>query len=124
MTMPKILIIEDVEMNLDLLVQLLEEDYALVTAGDGVAGLEAARRERPDAILMDLSLPLMDGWELARRLKDDPALAAIPLVALTAHAMRGDEERALAAGCDGYLAKPVDEDALFALLARVTGIAA
>ena len=116
--MRKVLIIEDVAANTDLLVQLLEDDYALVTASDGAAGLLAAARERPDLILVDLSLPVVDGWEVARRLKADPDLKHIPVIALTAHAMRGDERRALAAGCDDYLAKPLDEDALFAKIRR------
>jgi two-component system cell cycle response regulator DivK len=117
----KILIVEDVEYNRDLLVQLLEEDYEVVTAADGAAGLEAAARERPDLILMDLSLPGVDGWEATRRLKAGPETEAIPVIALTAHAMQGDEERARACGCDDYLTKPIDEDALFAKLARLLG---
>ena len=119
--MKKVLIVEDVAMNLDLLVQLLEEDYGIATAEDGAAGLEAARRERPDLILLDLSLPVVDGWEVARRLKADPALRHIPLIALTAHAMHGDEARARASGCDDYLSKPIDEDLLFAKLRRHLG---
>ena len=111
--MKTILIVEDVEMNRDLLVQLLEDDYALLTAGDGEAGVKLAEKHRPDLILMDLSLPGIDGWEATRRLKASPATCSIPIVALTAHAMQGDDERALAAGCDGYLSKPVDEDLLF-----------
>jgi two-component system cell cycle response regulator DivK len=116
--MKKVLIVEDVEINTDLLIQLLEDDYQIVTAADGAAGLEAARRERPDIILLDLSLPVIDGWEVTRRLKDDPALRQIPVIALTAHAMSGDEDKARASGCDDYLSKPIDEDLLFAKLAR------
>jgi CheY-like chemotaxis protein len=119
--MRRILIVEDVEYNRDLLVQLLEEEYEVVTAGDGAAGLEAAARERPDVILMDLSLPGIDGWEATRRLKARPETATIPVIALTAHAMQGDEERARACGCDDYLTKPIDEDQLFAKLARLLG---
>ncbi|HSA82968.1 MAG TPA: response regulator [Geminicoccaceae bacterium] len=119
--MSKILIVEDVEYNRDLLVQLLEEDYEIVTAADGGAGIEAAARHRPDVILMDLSLPGIDGWEATRRLKTLPETAAIPVIALTAHAMQGDEERARACGCDDYLTKPIDEDQLFAKLARLLG---
>ena len=111
--MKKILIIEDVEYNKDLLVQLLEDDYEIVTADDGAAGLALAAREKPDLILMDLSLPVIDGWEATRRLKADPVLTDIPVIALTAHAMHGDEERARACGCDDYIAKPIDEDQLF-----------
>jgi two-component system, cell cycle response regulator DivK len=117
--MKKILIVEDVEYNRDLLVQLLEEEYEVVTAADGAAGIDAAARHRPDVILMDLSLPGIDGWEATRRLKARPDTAAIPVIALTAHAMQGDEERARACGCDDYLTKPIDEDQLFTRLARL-----
>jgi two-component system, cell cycle response regulator DivK len=113
------LIVEDVELNRDLLVQLLEDDYEISTAVDGASGLEAAARLRPDLILMDLSLPVIDGWEASRRLKADPALRHIPVIALTAHAMQGDEAKARACGCDDYLAKPIDEALLFEKLGRV-----
>ena len=111
--MSKILIVEDVEFNVDLLVQILEEDYSLVIAQDGAAGLEMAEKERPDLILMDMSLPVVDGWEATRRLKADKRLESIPVIALTAHAMQGDKERALGCGCQDYLSKPIDEDLLF-----------
>ena len=111
--MAKILIVEDVEFNRDLLVQLLEDEYDIVTAEDGAQGIEMARSERPDLILMDMSLPVVDGWEATRRIKADADIAAIPVLALTAHAMRGDEEKARACGCDDYLTKPIDEDLLF-----------
>ena len=117
----KILIVEDVEYNRDLLVQLLEDEYEILTAADGAAGIEAAARERPDLILMDLSLPGVDGWEATRRLKAQTATEAIPVIALTAHAMQGDEERARSCGCDDYLTKPIDEDQLFATVARLLG---
>jgi two-component system, cell cycle response regulator DivK len=117
--MRKILIVEDVEYNRDLLVQLLEEEYEILTAADGAAGIEAAAQNRPDLILMDLSLPGVDGWEATRRLKARSETEAIPVIALTAHAMQGDEERARACGCDDYLTKPIDEDQLFAKLARL-----
>jgi two-component system cell cycle response regulator DivK len=120
--MKRVLIIEDVEINTDLLIQLLEDDYELVTAADGAAGVEAAGRTRPDVILMDLSLPVIDGWEATRRLKADPDLRHIPVIALTAHAMRGDEEKALAAGCDDYLTKPIDEDILVKKLHWILGV--
>ncbi len=116
--MRRILVVEDVELNRDLLVQLLEDEYEVLTAADGAAGVELARRERPDLILMDLSLPVVDGWEATRRLKAEEATRAIPVIALTAHAMRGDEERARTCGCDDYLTKPIDEDRLFERLAR------
>jgi CheY-like chemotaxis protein len=117
----KILIVEDVEYNRDLLVQLLEDEYEVVTAADGAAGIEAAARERPDLILMDLSLPGVDGWEATRRLKARQETESIPVIALTAHAMQGDEERARACGCDDYLTKPIDEDQLFDKLTRLLG---
>jgi CheY-like chemotaxis protein len=117
----RILIVEDVEYNRDLLVQLLEDEYEILTAADGAAGIEVAARHRPDLILMDLSLPEVDGWEATRRLKASPETAGIPVIALTAHAMQGDEERARACGCDDYLTKPIDEDQLFATLARLLG---
>ena len=99
---------EDVELNRDLLVQLLEDDYEILTAADGKAGLEAAARMGPDLILMDLSLPVIDGWEATRRLKADAELRHIPVIALSAHAMAGDREKALEAGCEDYDTKPVD----------------
>ena len=110
--MKKILIIEDVAFNLDLLVQLLEDDYQLVTAGDGEKGIELAKNESPDLILMDMSLPVVDGWEATRRIKSDAASKKIPVIGLSAHAMDGDREKALASGCDEYLTKPIDEDLL------------
>lgn len=116
--MKKILIVEDVEFNRDLLMQILDEDYAVVTADDGAAGVAKVAAERPDLVLMDLSLPVIDGWEATRRIKADPSTASIPVIALTAHAMSGDEEKAKAAGCDDFLTKPVDEDLLFAALRR------
>ena len=119
--MKRILIVEDVEANRDLLVQLLEEEYTLSIAVNGAEGLAVATRDRPDLILMDLSLPVLDGWEAIRRLKSDAALAQIPVVALTAHAMRGDEEKARAVGCNDFLTKPIDEDVLFATLRRWLG---
>jgi CheY-like chemotaxis protein len=119
--MKKILIVEDVELNRDLLTQLLEEDYGLVFAADGAAGVATAASEHPELILMDLSLPVIDGWEATRRIKADPATMRIPVVALTAHAMSDDEAKAKAAGCDDFLTKPVDENLLFAKLRRWLG---
>ena len=117
----KILIVEDVELNRDLLVQLLEEDYDLLTAEDGVAAIRLAEAESPDLILMDMSLPVMDGWEATRALKGRDDLKRIPVIALTAHAMRGDDEKARAAGCDDYLTKPIDEDRLFEKITQFLG---
>lgn len=116
--MKHILIVEDVELNRDLLTQLLEDEYQLTLAVDGADGLERAAESRPDLILMDLSLPVIDGWEAIRRLKRDANLASIPIVALTAHAMSGDEERAREAGCNDFLTKPLNEDLLFAKLRK------
>ena len=119
--MKKILIVEDLALNVDLLTQLLEGDYELVVAGDGAQGVALAERERPDLILMDMSLPVMDGWEATRRLKADPALTHIPVIGLSAHAMSGDVEKALAAGCSDYLTKPINDDLLFEKLKRLLG---
>jgi CheY-like chemotaxis protein len=119
--MKKILVVEDVDFNRDLLVQLLEDDYEVIEAVNGQEGVELAEREGPDLILMDLSLPVMDGWEATRQLKANDNLRSIPVIALTAHAMKGDEERALAAGCDDYLVKPLDEDELIAKIQKYLG---
>ena len=110
--MKKILVIEDVDFNRDLVVQLLEDRYQVIEAVNGQEGVSIAEKEKPELILMDLSLPVMDGWEATRVLKANSELRSIPVIALTAHAMKGDEEKALAAGCDDYLVKPIDEDEL------------
>src|SRR5262245_17126006 len=107
--MKKILIVEDAELNLDLLTQLLEDEYELVAAEDGARGVALAEQEQPDLILMDISLPVLDGYEATRRIKANPSLSHIPVIALTAHVMSGDQERALAAGCDDYLTKPLND---------------
>ncbi len=117
--MKTILLIEDVEDNRDLVVQILESEYSVVEARDGQEGLEKARATQPHLILLDLGLPKMDGWEAARRLKADPALKAIPIIALTAFAMEGDEARALEAGCNAYVAKPILPKDLRAHVRRV-----
>jgi len=119
--MKKVLVVEDVEFNRDLLVQLLEDDYQVLTAVDGAEGLAVAERERPDLVLMDLSLPVMDGWEATRRLKAHPALKDVPVIALSAHAMIGDEDRARQAGCDDYLSKPLNDVLLFAKITKFLG---
>jgi CheY-like chemotaxis protein len=107
--MPTILIVEDNELNRDMLTRRLERrGYQTLIAVDGEQGLDVARRSLPNLILMDMSLPLMDGWEATRRLKNAPETSNIPIVALTAHAMSGDRERALEAGCDEYDTKPVE----------------
>lgn len=107
--MTTILLVEDHEMNRDLLRRRLErQGYQVLEAADGMQAVVAAQCERPALILMDLSLPSVDGWEAARLLKQDPQTAPIPIIALTAHAMSGDRDRALIAGCDDYDTKPID----------------
>ncbi|MEO7242998.1 MAG: response regulator [Variovorax sp.] len=111
--MAKILLVEDNEMNRDMLSRrLIRRGFEVVIASDGAEALEAAALERPDLILMDMSLPTLDGWEAARRLKADATLCGIPVIALTAHAMSGDRERAIEAGCDEFDTKPVELERL------------
>ena len=107
--MPKLLLVEDNEMNRDMLSRRLErKGFEIMLAVDGLNGVEMARQNAPDLILMDMSLPLLDGWEATRRLKSDDATRPIPIIALTAHAMSSDRDKALEAGCDDYDTKPVD----------------
>jgi CheY-like chemotaxis protein len=107
--MAKILLVEDNEMNLDMLSRrLVRQGFEVISAQDGAAGVAKAGAEKPALILMDMSLPVIDGWEATRRLKADPATRAIPVIALTAHAMAEDREKALAAGCDDYDTKPIE----------------
>jgi two-component system cell cycle response regulator DivK len=107
--MSRILLVEDNEMNRDMLSRRLErKQYEVIIAIDGQAGVNMASSESPDLILMDLSLPVIDGWEATRQIKANPGTQSIPVIALTAHAMAGDEEKALAAGCDDYDTKPVN----------------
>jgi CheY-like chemotaxis protein len=107
--MSKILLVEDNEMNRDMLSRrLARKEFEVVIAVDGQAGIDMAASESPDLILMDLSLPVIDGWEATRQIKADPATQSIPVIALTAHAMTGDEQKALEAGCDDYDTKPVN----------------
>ena len=107
--MAKILVVEDNEMNRDMLTRRLQRrGYEVVTAVDGAQGLAMAQSERPALILMDISLPVLDGWEATRRLKMVPETKSIPVVALTAHAMSGDRERCIDAGCDDFDTKPVE----------------
>jgi CheY-like chemotaxis protein len=104
----RILIVEDVEDNRELLVQFFQDQHETYEAVDGREGVALAQRLRPDLVLLDLSLPEIDGWQVASILKADARTQAIPIIAITAHAMVGDEEKALHAGCDAYLSKPVD----------------
>jgi CheY-like chemotaxis protein len=107
--MARILLVEDNEMNRDMLSRRLgKKGYEVVIAVDGQEGVDMASSENPDIILLDMSLPVMDGWEAARRLKGDAATSSIPIIALTAHAMAGDREKCLEAGCEDYDTKPVE----------------
>lgn len=107
--MAKILLVEDNEMNRDMLSRrLIKRGFEVVIAVDGQAGLDAARSDLPDLILLDMSLPVMDGWTAAGHLKGDDSTSAVPIIALTAHALAGDREKAMDAGCDDYDTKPID----------------
>jgi two-component system, cell cycle response regulator DivK len=107
--MPRILLVEDNEMNRDMLSRrLARKKYEVLIAVDGKEGVEMATSEAPDLILMDMSLPVVDGWEATRRIKANSETEAIPVIALTAHAMSGDREKALEAGCDDYDTKPIE----------------
>lgn len=105
----RILVVEDNTDNMTLITDVLTSlQYEVLSARDGQEGVDAARSQRPDLILMDMSLPKLDGWEATRRIKADPELKAIPVIALTAHAMLGDRDKALEAGCNDYLSKPIN----------------
>ena len=120
--MSKILLVEDNEMNRDMLSRrLTRRGYDVVMAVDGAEGVRMAATERPTIILMDMSLPGLDGWEATRQLKAAPATRAIPIIALTAHAMSGDREKALQAGCDDFDTKPVDLPRLLAKIEALLG---
>jgi CheY-like chemotaxis protein len=118
----KILLVEDNEMNRDMLSRRLQRrGYEVLTAVDGETGLALTRSHVPALVLMDMSLPGIDGWEATRQLKADPATRAIPVIALTAHAMAGDREKSLAAGCDDFDTKPIDLDRLLGKIAALLG---
>jgi CheY-like chemotaxis protein len=121
--MPRVLYVEDNDDNVYMLKMRLEleDGFEVLVAGDGAAGLAIAAAERPDLILMDLNLPVVDGWEATRRLRADPGTRTIPIIALTAHAMAGDRERALAAGCDEFDTKPIDLERLLEKIRAVLG---
>jgi len=122
MRMSKILLVEDNEMNRDMLSRRLErKGFEVVMAVDGQAGIDMASSASPDLILMDLSLPIIDGWEATRRIKADSATQNIPVIALTAHAMTGDEEKAREAGCDDYDTKPVNLNRLLEKIGNLLG---
>ncbi len=117
--MKTILIVEDIDLNVDLLTQILEDAYDILVAGDGAQGVALTEREHPDLVLMDISLPVMDGYEATRRIRK--IFPRLPIIGLSAHAMHGDDEKARAAGCTDYLTKPVDEDRLLETLKRYLG---
>jgi len=117
--MKTILIVEDIELNVDLLTQLLEDDYNILVAKDGAQGVELTERHKPDLVLMDISLPIMDGYEATRNIRK--TFQSLPIIGLSAHAMQGDDEKAKAAGCTDYLTKPVDEDLLLKKLKEYLG---
>lgn len=120
--MPRILLVEDNEMNRDMLSRrLTRKKYEVLIAVDGAEGVEKAGSEGPDLILMDMSLPVIDGWEATRQLKASPETQAIPVIALTAHAMAGDREKALEAGCDDYDTKPIELPRLLAKMEALLG---
>ena len=118
--MAKILLVEDNEMNRDMLSRrLTRKGFDVIVAADGIEGLSLAASERPDLILMDMSLPVMDGWEATRRIKAAPETNHIPVIALTAHAMLDDREKALEAGCDDYDTKPIELERLLEKIGRL-----
>jgi len=120
--MPKILLIEDNEMNRDMLSRRLQrKGFDVDIAVDGEQGLEAISKNRPDLILMDMSLPVLDGWEATRRLKANPDTREIPIIGLSAHAMAGDREKAMKAGCDDYDTKPVEMPRLLGKMLEYLG---
>jgi len=122
--MTKVLLVEDNEMNRDMLSRrLIRRGFQVVFAMDGQHGIDLAHSERPDIILMDMSLPVIDGWEATRRLKADDATRSVPVIGLTAHAMSGDREKAIEAGCDDYDTKPVELDRLIGKIERLLGTA-
>ena len=123
--MKRILVVEDNELNRDVLSRLLtRRGYTVLLALDGFQGLDLARTAQPDLILMDLGMPDLDGWECSRRLKRDQQTAGIPIIALTAHAMLGDREKAIDAGCDEFDTKPIDFDGLIQKMDRLLQIPA
>ena len=121
--MKKILLVEDNEINADMLTRrLTRRGFTVVWAADGLQAISAALREQPDVVLMDMSLPEIDGWEATRRLKQDPTTAHIPVIALTAHAMVSDREKSLDAGCSEFETKPVDLERLLGKIASLTAL--
>ena len=121
--MTKVLLVEDNEISRDMLSRrLIRRGFEVIFAVDGKQGVDAARREKPDIILMDMSLPIMDGWEATRCVKSDDATRGVPVIGLTARAMSGDREKAIEAGCDDYDTKPVELDRLIGKIERLLGL--
>ncbi len=114
----RILLVEDSELNRDLIVQLLADEFDVLVAVDGEEGVRKAVQEKPDLVLMDLALPVLDGWEATRKIKSYQELKQIPVIAITSRAMIGEEKKAREVGCDDYLTKPIDEDALIAAIRK------
>ncbi len=112
MSKKRILVVDDVDLNRDLMVQLLETEFEVLVAVNGEEAIRKAEQEKPDLIIMDLRMPVLDGWEATRRIKANKDLNQIPIIAFTSHAMVGEEVKAREAGCDDYLTKPIDEDKL------------
>ncbi len=122
--MAKVLLVEDNEMNRDMLSRrLTRRGFEVIFAADGQQGINLARSERPDIILMDMSLPVIDGWEATRRVKADIATKSVPVIGLTAHAMSGDREKAIEAGCDDYDTKPVEFERLLSKMEKLLSTA-
>jgi len=121
MSKKKILVVDDTDWNRELLVQLLEDEYEVLQAIDGAEGVRMTEQTKPDLILMDLGMPVMDGWEATRKIKANDTLKHIPIIAVTSHAMVGDEIDARKAGCDDYLSKPIDDEALIQKIKRFIG---
>jgi two-component system cell cycle response regulator DivK len=120
--MAKVLLVEDNEMHRDMLARrLVRRGFEVVSAVNGKQGVDLARSEKPDIILMDMSLPIMDGWDATRCVKSDDATRSVPVIALTARAMSGDREKAIEAGCDDYDTKPVEFDRLIGKIERLLG---
>ena len=120
--MTRVLLVDDDEMSRDMLSRrLIRRGFEVIFAVDGQQGVDLARSQRPDIILMDMSLPVIDGWEATRRVKSDDATRGVPVIGLTAHAMSGDRERAIEAGCDDYDTKPVELDRLIGKIKRLLG---
>ena len=121
MSKKTILVVDDTDWNRELLVQLLEDEFTILQAVDGAEGVRMTQEHKPDLILMDLGMPVMDGWEATRKIKADDTVKDIPIIAVTSHAMVGDEIDARKAGCDDYLPKPIDDELLLEKIHKFIG---